>query len=217
VQVTWIVRSRYRGPLLIRGRQLDGTRVLHFEHGQIPGTERWIPRARSRKSSERRYSSRTRLRAPGCYAYQVDGLGFSRVFVFEAKTSGPGTVDEIVSALRTRGLPMEQDGLFHSFAFGYFLGGLARQRFENPAGEVILWQFISFTAVHQLLIVGSGQSIEVVHQYGRESAAIFCCPYWDVPPPHWYRNGSALALYLGSDAAMLKTMEELLGEQFAGA
>lgn len=30
----------------------------------------------------------TRVREPGCYAYQVDGLGFSYVIVFEAKPFG---------------------------------------------------------------------------------------------------------------------------------
>jgi hypothetical protein len=30
--------------------------------------------------------SYTRLRAPGCYAYQIDGTTFSRVIVFAAAT-----------------------------------------------------------------------------------------------------------------------------------
>lgn len=34
-------------------------------------------------------SSLTRLRAPGCYAYQVDGRTFSYLVVFEARLEGP--------------------------------------------------------------------------------------------------------------------------------
>ncbi|MBA2462339.1 MAG: hypothetical protein H0V45_11335 [Actinobacteria bacterium] len=34
--------------------------------------------------------SLTRLRAPGCYAYQVDGRTFSYVIVFEARVEEAG-------------------------------------------------------------------------------------------------------------------------------
>ena len=222
-KVMWVVRPKHRAPMLIRGRQLDGARVLRFEHGQIPRTERRLPGART--GQERRYPSTTRIRAPGCYGYQVDGPGFSHVFVFEAKLSGPVNVDEVLDALRARGLPMEPAGPFRSMGFDYLVR-ITGQRFENPAGEIVLWQFPTFRAVHGLLIQAQGRDVEVLTKpAGSVIAAIFCvvdpatpetCDFFDVPPPHWYRNGTALALYLGSDPATLKTMEDLLGEQFAG-
>jgi hypothetical protein len=80
-KVLWIVDSSYRGPVLIRGLQLDGPDELRFDNGVLP------PRAMRIRVAARPQgrASYTRVRAPGCYAYQVDGLGFSYVIVFEAK------------------------------------------------------------------------------------------------------------------------------------
>jgi hypothetical protein len=222
-KVMWVVRANYRGPVLVRGRQVDGPHSLRFEHGQIPQTERRFARARS--DGEQRYPSTTRIRSPGCYAYQVDGIGFSRVFVFEARVTGPATADEALAALEARGLPMQASGSFRSLAFDSFVGGLIGRRFENPSGEIVLWQFPTFDAVHRLLITGQGRSVRVSSPGGSGEADIFClvdpgsdapCTRVEAPAPHWYRNGTVLALYVGSDPAMLETMEALLGEQFAG-
>ena len=81
-KVLWVVdRDTYRGPLLIRGRQVDGPNRLRFERGRVPPLElRLEPTATD-------YPSYTRVRAPGCYAYQVDGIGFSYTIVFEARPS----------------------------------------------------------------------------------------------------------------------------------
>ena len=223
VAVSWKVRPGYRGPLLIRGRQLDGPNLLRFEVGQIPSTARWVPAGKN--AAARIVRSSTRIPAPGCYAYQVDGLGFSRVIVFVAKLEGPATADEALDALKARGLPMKPMGPFRSMGFDSLVH-ITGQRFENHDGEIVLWQFPTFRAVHNLLIQEQGRSV-VVHTRpsGILGASIFCvtdpaapgvCHSYDVPPPHWYRNGTALALYLGTDPAMLETMEILLGEQFAG-
>jgi hypothetical protein len=168
-----------------------------------------------------------RIASPGCYAFQVDGLGFSRVIVFEVKANGPANADEVVGALKARGLAMQPSGSFRSFAFDYFFDGLQGSRFQNPGGEIVLWQFPTFDAVHALLIADQGTSLIELLQPGgtRVGSAIFClvdpqsdqpCSYVDVAPAHWYRTGSALGLYLGTNRAMLETMENVLGEQFAG-
>ncbi len=80
-KVLWIVDSTYRGPVLIRGRQLDGPNELRFDNGRLPPHAiKILPAARARDRP-----SYTRVRAPGCYAYQVDGLGFSYAIIFEAR------------------------------------------------------------------------------------------------------------------------------------
>jgi hypothetical protein len=115
VPIAWRVTPGYRGPLLIRGRQLDGTHVLRFGPGQIPGTAQWVPR--SAKSSERTFGSLLRLRAPGCYAFQIDGLTFSRTIVFQAELRGASMLTEVVAGLRAAGLPMSELGDYDSIAF----------------------------------------------------------------------------------------------------
>jgi hypothetical protein len=72
----------YTGPVLVRGLQLDGPNELRFDRGLLP------PRAMKILSGSQQRRSRpsyTRVQAPGCYAYQVDGVGFRDVIVFEAK------------------------------------------------------------------------------------------------------------------------------------
>jgi len=94
VKVLWIIKPPYRGPVLIRGGQLDGSSPMRFNggldqqgpwdfssHGLLtqlrlmgnPGSVPWL--------NEGTY---TLLQAPGCYAYQVDGLGFSYLIIFKA-------------------------------------------------------------------------------------------------------------------------------------
>jgi hypothetical protein len=84
-KVLWWVSGRYHGPVLIRGRQLDGPNRLRFDRGTLPPSEIRIPPANVVRSR----ASYTRLRAAGCYAYQIDGTTFSRVIVFQASIVPP--------------------------------------------------------------------------------------------------------------------------------
>jgi hypothetical protein len=84
-KVLRIVAPRYRGPVLIRGRQLDGPNLVRFDDGSLPSAELQIPAGGVTSSvGFRNRASSTRLRAAGCYAWQVDGTTFSRVIVFRA-------------------------------------------------------------------------------------------------------------------------------------
>lgn len=82
----WGIDSRYVGPTLVRGHQLDGPDEVRFENGSPGFTEE----KRLHPVSELRFvggyvrPAVTRVRTLGCYAYQVDGIGFSRTIVFHA-------------------------------------------------------------------------------------------------------------------------------------
>ncbi len=90
-KVLWIGAPRYRGPVLIRGGQLGGHNPVKFDGGtgvlfpelQVPPRSQddlaGLPRR-----GWRGWPSGTDLRAPGCYAWQIDGTTFSYTVVFKA-------------------------------------------------------------------------------------------------------------------------------------
>ena len=86
-KIFWYVRPRYRGPVLIRGRQLDGTHRLGFNGAALP---RWELRIRTGETvawtgkppGSRGVPSSIRALVPGCYGVQIDGRRFSRTVVF---------------------------------------------------------------------------------------------------------------------------------------
>jgi hypothetical protein len=96
-KVLWLVAPAYRGPVLIRGRRLDGSQLVRFEGSgmRIPPSELRIPAGATLNGNpgvgdvgQRYRPSYTRLLVPGCYAYQIDGTTFSRVVVFHAARAG---------------------------------------------------------------------------------------------------------------------------------
>ena len=93
--VLWAIRPEALGPVLVRGRQVDGPNALRFNGGveQLGYVGSWsaaplLPELRLLGSYDTvswfYWGSFMRLSAPGCYAYQVDGLTFSYVFIFQA-------------------------------------------------------------------------------------------------------------------------------------
>jgi hypothetical protein len=85
-KVMWSIDPRYHGAVLVRGRQLDGPNELRFESGEPGFTEegRLNPQTELRLVGGYVHPAVTRVREPGCYAWQVDGIGFSHRIVFEA-------------------------------------------------------------------------------------------------------------------------------------
>jgi hypothetical protein len=86
-KVLWVSDPNYDGPILIRGQQVDGPNRVQFGQGSavlLPELAFEGESADNWTGSWRNFPSYTRLRAPGCYAYQVDGAGFSDVIVFKA-------------------------------------------------------------------------------------------------------------------------------------
>ncbi len=81
-QVTWHA-SGYSGPVLIRGRELGGPHAVGFGEGHVPYDELQLL-GPAMGAPPGTWPSFTRVRGPGCYAYQVDGTSFSEVIVFRA-------------------------------------------------------------------------------------------------------------------------------------
>lgn len=82
-KVLWTV-PKYRGPYIVRGRQLDGPGILRFDQGPN-WTNKLHGELRLVGPFEDLNPAATFLRGPGCYAYQVDGRGFGYTIVFEAQ------------------------------------------------------------------------------------------------------------------------------------
>ena len=89
-KVLWIGQPSFKGPLLVRGRQLDGSNELRFGEGPQPANELTLSTGESRIPEQvwSEWPTQTRLKGPGCYAFQVDGPGFTQIVVFKA-VEGP--------------------------------------------------------------------------------------------------------------------------------
>jgi hypothetical protein len=94
----WISRPDYNGPVLVRGGRLDRVGTLRFGAGQSPRTSLRLPAGEwpgdgvgwreggaARRAGWRVTDVPTLVRDPGCYAFQVDGVGFSYVLAFGAQ------------------------------------------------------------------------------------------------------------------------------------
>ena len=93
LKVLWTADpARYSGPILIRGHQIDGPNELRFGSGANPSLELHLDPANSTIGSGTAsdpnnwpdWPTNTRLRASGCYAYQIDGTNFTTVLTFRA-------------------------------------------------------------------------------------------------------------------------------------
>jgi hypothetical protein len=82
-KVLWAVSPQYAGDVLVRGHQLDGLNELRFERGDVPPDELHVLHNPA-PDGWTGQPSYTRVRAPGCYGYQVDGATFSYTVVFQA-------------------------------------------------------------------------------------------------------------------------------------
>jgi hypothetical protein len=86
-KVLWFALPAYTGPVLVRGRRLDGPGQMRFEAGRGSTAElRWSPGETvgwtGQVARSRGLPSGVLVRTPGCYAVQIDGTSFSRVVVF---------------------------------------------------------------------------------------------------------------------------------------
>ncbi len=91
-KVLWIISPEYRGPILVRGEQLDGGQQVHFAaSGFEPSPPDWnLPELHiSGVTSEdpaawRDAGSEVLIPGPGCYALQIDYVHLTEVIFFKA-------------------------------------------------------------------------------------------------------------------------------------
>lgn len=86
VKTLWFVDPSYQGPALIRGARIDAPGPIAF--GEAPDLAELVippgPTVNEASDGYRTAPGGTYVKAPGCYAWQVDGVGFSYVLVFQA-------------------------------------------------------------------------------------------------------------------------------------
>jgi hypothetical protein len=83
-RVTFVAAPNYTGPVLIRGSEIGGAGAVGFGEGNVPVDELQLFTSVTTSAGPREWPSFTRVRSPGCYAYQADGTSFSEVIVFAA-------------------------------------------------------------------------------------------------------------------------------------
>jgi hypothetical protein len=87
----WVVGPSYAGPVLIRGGRIDADGSVKLSwNGEAPMQDalQLDPNSPSLQTDPatgwRSVPMATYIRSPGCYAYQLDGIGFTEFVVFEA-------------------------------------------------------------------------------------------------------------------------------------
>ena len=86
----WFSEPSYQGPFVIRAKRIDGSGPIAF--GETPTLAPLVvPPGETLNSSAgyRTAPGGTWVKAPGCYAWQVDGLNFSNVIVVNAVLPAP--------------------------------------------------------------------------------------------------------------------------------
>jgi hypothetical protein len=90
LKVVWMSLPSYRGPVVVRGTRLDRRALLGFGAAPHAGPLVAPPGASMNSfAGYRSWPDTAWVRQPGCYGWQVDGLGFSEIIVVHAVLPGP--------------------------------------------------------------------------------------------------------------------------------
>ena len=105
-KVVWTRDPQYTGPIVIRGRQLNGPETLRFQiigagpSPELAHSSLHVPAYTTGNRLDTRgsgwweeFMTYVVVRAPGCYGVQIDGVGFSTVIVFEVQGPYPTSYD----------------------------------------------------------------------------------------------------------------------------
>jgi hypothetical protein len=176
-KVAWIANPSYTGPIRIRGGRIDGDGHLllggpdnHWRGASlktVDGTDLYpeldfLESNTLSSSNWRIWPSATYIDKAGCYAWQVDGLGFTEIIAIQVTTY-------LGSIGLTRCTPSAQ-----------LAAATPQAGFDSPKGSLWVIAFGSFplSAGHDIKIVlrmtGSGEfTIRAVDVDGIESKPVF--------------------------------------------
>lgn len=176
-KVAWIADPNYKGPIRIRGGRIDGSGQLllggpdnHWRGAPVKtveGTDLYteldlMESHTTSKPGWRVWPSATYIATPGCYAWQIDGLGFTEIITIQV-TTYLGSI-----------------GQFRCTPPVAFHGGIPEAGFDSPKGSLWMLVFGSFppSAGHDIKIVwrmtGSGDiAIRATDADGIESKPLW--------------------------------------------
>ena len=93
MQTLWIAMPGYTGPFVVRAARLGARAPIEVKPSQTglsPGSGPLVVAAGATANSQDGYRTvpgSTWVKSPGCYAWQIDGRGFSEILVADATTS----------------------------------------------------------------------------------------------------------------------------------
>jgi hypothetical protein len=89
LKTLWFGKPTYQGLVLIRGREIGGSNKVAFGE-ELSLVDPQLPPGPTINGSNgwRQWPGGTWVQAPGCYGWQIDGVGFSHVIIFEAQFPG---------------------------------------------------------------------------------------------------------------------------------
>ena len=88
--ITWVIAPAYGGPALVRGRELGKSGTVQFGTGGVATANQLrLPAGGGTTPNGapgwRSWSVTIAVPQSGCYGFQVDGVGFSTVILFEVR------------------------------------------------------------------------------------------------------------------------------------
>jgi hypothetical protein len=120
--------------------------------------------------------------------------------------NGPTNHEGLVGALRGEGVDPqtpqpEPPGIL----------GVSSAVYQVPGGELHVFPFPTAAAAETSAARVAPDGYTVRSESGINQAVDWAAP------PHWYRDGREVAVYIGSSQDVIDALSEVAGEQFAGA
>jgi hypothetical protein len=79
-----LINPRYRGPVSVRGQRIDGPGIAYLDGSDVATyIDPPYPDANTQPDGARTPPVSIFVRNPGCYAFQIDGLGFTQTIVID--------------------------------------------------------------------------------------------------------------------------------------
>lgn len=111
-----------------------------------------------------------------------------------------GTYDQLLSALQSAGLGVEE-------------AGTISQPFFGPEGKIIK---VDGQDIQVFEFSTAAEAEEAAGTISPEGGSVGTTMVTWIEPPHFFQSERLILLYLGENAALIKGLEEVLGPQIAG-